>query len=114
MTCNKIDKWLGDGVCVCKNGLFRLQDLKLITIEVKGRNLKIEVNTPKFKDTELAFMCTVNRNPLIPFYKNNEERKVVECAICKKEFIKIKNRTTCSPECSNEQDKRRKRKSKTS
>ena len=23
MTCNKIDKWLGDGVCICKNGLYK-------------------------------------------------------------------------------------------
>ena len=112
LTCNKIDKWLGDGVCICKNGLFRLDEMGVISLMTERRNLKVNVAIPKFDDDNVVFECGTSRSPLIAFYKNNEERKVVECAICHKDFIKTKNRTTCSPECSREQEKRRKRKDK--
>lgn len=112
LTCNKIDKWLGDGVCICKNGLSRLDEIGVISLTIVKKKITVKVNVPKFDNDTVAFECEVNRSPLIAFYKNNEERKVVKCAICDRDFIKIKNKTTCSPNCSSEQEKRRKRKEK--
>lgn len=110
ITCNAIDKWLGDGVCICKNGIMRLQKMGVITVEVvKRKYYEIKVHIPDFETQEKAF--TVNqRNPLISFYKNNGERKVEQCVICGRDFIKIGNTITCSENCSRENRKRNSRK----
>ena len=75
LTCNAIDNCLGDGVCVCKNGLVRLQKMG-----------------PEF-------------------YEYNGERKIMECVICGKKFVKERNKVTCNDNCSRENRKRNKRKS---
>lgn len=110
ITCNAIDKWLGDGVCICKNGIMRLQKMGVITVEVvKRKYYEIEVHIPDFETQKKAF--TVNqRNPLVSFYKNNGERKVEQCVICGRDFIKIGNTITCSENCSRENRKRNSRK----
>lgn len=110
ITCNAIDKWLGDGVCICKNGIMRLQKMGVITVEVvKRKHYEIEVHIPDFETQKKAFTAN-QRNPLISFYKNNGERKVEQCVICGRDFIKIGNTITCGENCSRENRKRNSRK----
>ena len=106
ITCNTINKWLGDGVCICKNGLLRLQKMGVISVEsVQRKYYEIQVLIPEFDTRNVAF--TVDQwNPLVGFYKNNGERRVEECVICGEEFIKIGNKITCSENCSRENRKR--------
>lgn len=106
ITCNTVDKWLGDGVCICKNGLMRLQKMGVISVEtVKRKHYEIKVHVPEFETQKTAF--TVNqRNPLVGFYKHNGKRKVGECIICGKEFIKVGNSITCGENCRRENRKR--------
>lgn len=108
ITCNTIDKWLG--VCICKNGLNRLQDMGVISVEtVKRKHYEIEIHVPEFETQKKAFTVD-QKNPLVSFYKNNGERKVEKCVICGKEFIKVGNTVTCSENCSRENRKRNNRK----
>ena len=107
-TCNTIDKWLG--VCICKNGLDRLQNMGVISVEtVKRKHYEIEIHVPEFKTQKKAFAVS-QKNPLVGFYKSNGERKIEECVICGKEFIKVGNTITCSENCSRENRKRNNRK----
>lgn len=109
-TCHTIDKMLKDGACVCKNGLKRLEKIGAIFLDtVKGNYYEVTVNSPKISDDKVAFEVT-QRNPLVAFYKNNEERKVVPCEICGKDFIKYGNTKVCpSANCRKELAERRKR-----
>lgn len=110
ITCNTVDKWLGDGVCICKNGLMRLQKMGVISIGVeKRKHYEIEVHVPEFETYNIAFSIS-QKNPLVEFYKHNGERKIGECVICGKEFIKVGNMVTCGENCSRENRKRNKRK----
>lgn len=106
VTCNTIDKWLGDGVCVCRKGLVRLEKRKYISLTMVSRNYyEIEVNVPKYDTLNQAYEV-IQRNPLIDFYKNNGEKKISQCVICGRDFIKTRNAITCSDNCSRENRKR--------
>ncbi len=106
ITCNTINKWLGDGICICKNGLMRLQKLGVISIEtVKRKYYEIEVHIPEFETKNAAFKVS-QRNPLVDFYKFNGERKIEKCVVCGREFIKVGNTLTCGENCSRENRKR--------
>ena len=110
ITCSTVDKWLGDGVCICKNGLMRLQKMGVISVKtVKRKYHEIEVLAPEFETQNTAFSVK-QWNPLVEFYKYNGERKIGECVICGKEFIKAGNMVTCGENCSRENRKRNKRK----
>ena len=67
---------------------------------------------PVLEELEKAFevgnIC--KQNPLIPYFKSNEERKIADCEICGKEFIKHGRQITCSEKCSRENELRKKRK----
>lgn len=110
LTCNAIDKWLGDGVCVCRNGLMRLQKMGVISVEVtKRKYFDVMVHVPEFKERAVAF--TANQwNPVPEFYEYNGERKIVKCVICGKKFVKERNKMTCSENCSKENRRRNNRK----
>lgn len=96
LTCNTIDKWLGDGVCVCKKGLIRLQKMGVVSIQTVARKYhEIEVFAPKVEKQDIAF-SVMQRNPIPEFYEYNRERKVERCVICGKKFVKVKNMITCS------------------
>lgn len=106
ITCNTIDKWLGDGVCICRKGLVRLEKRKYISLEtVSHTYYEIEVNVPKFDVLNPAY-DVIQKNPLIDFYKNNGERKISKCVICRREFIKAGSSITCSDNCSRENRRR--------
>lgn len=105
ITCNTIDKWLGDGVCVCRKGLVRLEKRKYISLTMASGYYEIEVNVPKFDVLNSAY-DVIQRNPLIDFYKNNGERKISKCVICGREFIKAGSSITCGDNCSRENRKR--------
>lgn len=106
ITCNTIDKWLGDGICVCRKGLVRLEKRKYISLAAVSRDYyEIEVNAPKFDVLNPAY-DVIQRNPLIDFYKNNGERKIGKCVICGREFIKVGSAITCSDNCSRENRRR--------
>ncbi|MCM1237364.1 MAG: hypothetical protein NC489_45440 [Ruminococcus flavefaciens] len=106
LTCNTIDKWLGDGVCICKKGLVRLQEMGVISLQTVARKYhEIEVFVPKIEKQDAAFSVK-QRNPLVDFYKYNGERKIESCVICGKEFIKVRNTITCGDICSKENRKR--------
>lgn len=110
LTCNAIDKWLGDGVCVCRNGLMRLQKMGVISVEVtKRKYFDVMVHVPEFQERAVAF--TANQwNPVPEFYEYNGERKIVKCVICGKKFVKERNKVTCSENCSKENRRRNNRK----
>ncbi|MDE5830755.1 MAG: hypothetical protein K2H53_03655, partial [Clostridia bacterium] len=96
LTCNMIDKWIGDGVCICRKGLVRLQKMGIVSIQTVARKYhEIEVFVPKDKKQDIAFSVT-QWNPIPEFYEYNGERKVERCVICNKKFVKIKNMATCS------------------
>lgn len=96
LTCNTVDKWLGDGICICKKGLIRLQKMGAISLQTFPRKYyEIEVCVPKVEKQEVAF-SVMQRNPIPEFYEYNGERKVERCVICNKKFVKIKNMATCS------------------
>ena len=106
ITCNTIDKWLGDGVCICRKGLVRLEKRKYISFStVSHTYYEIEVNVPKFDVLNPAY-DVIQKNPLIDFYKNNGERKISKCVICGREFIKAGSAITCSDNCSRENRRR--------
>lgn len=106
ITCSYIDKWLGDGVCVCKNGLKRLEKMGVISMETINRKYyEIEVHIPKFDTHNIAFTAS-EKNPIVGFYKNNGEKRIEICVICGKEFIKTGNKITCCENCSRENRKR--------
>ena len=106
LTCNTIDRWLGDGVCICKKGLIRLQKMGVISLQTVARKYhEIEVCVPKIEKQDIAFSVR-QKNPLVDFYKYNGERKIGRCVICGKEFIKIRNAITCGDTCSRENRKR--------
>ena len=110
ITCHTIDKMLKDGACVCKNGLKRLEKMRAISVDtVKGNYYEVTINSPETSDDKIAFEVT-QRNPLVAFYKNNGERKVVPCEICGKDFIKYGNTKVCpSVSCKKELAERRNR-----
>lgn len=110
ITCNTIDKLLGDGVCICKNGLKRLEKIGAISVNVVNRKYyEVTVNVPKISGDTVAFEVE-QKNPLVAFYKNNGERKIASCEICGKDFIKSRNTKVCpSISCRNELAERRKR-----
>ncbi|MCM1160637.1 MAG: hypothetical protein NC412_05375 [Roseburia sp.] len=96
LTCNTIDKWLGDGICICKKGLTRLQKMGVISLQTVARKYyEIEVFVPEVEKQDRVFSVT-QWNPIPEFYEYNEERKVERCVICGKKFVKIKNMATCS------------------
>lgn len=96
LTCNTLDKWLGDGVCICKRGLIRLQKIGVISFQTVARKYyEIEVCAPKAEKQDIAFSVT-QWNPIPEFYEYNRERKVERCVICGKKFVKVKNMITCS------------------
>ncbi len=106
ITCNTINKWLGDGICICRNGMMRLQKLGVISIETVNRKYyEIEVHIPEFETENVAFKVN-QRNPLVDFYKFNGERKIEKCVVCGREFIKVGNTLTCGENCSRENRKR--------
>lgn len=106
LTCNTLDKWLGDGVCICKKGLIRLQKMGVISLQtVAGKYYEIEVCVPEFEKQDVAFSAN-QKNSLVDFYKYNGERKIESCAVCGKEFIKVRNAITCGDICSQENRKR--------
>lgn len=107
ITCNTIDKWLGDGVSVCKKGIVRLQNMGVISISENTRDkyYELDVHAPKLEKEEIAFSVEQN-NPLVDFYKYNGERKIGKCVVCGKEFIKVRNSVTCGENCSRENRKR--------
>ena len=111
LTCNTIDKWFGKDICVCRNGLIRLQEIGVISVEVtKRKYYDVMVCVPEIKENEVAF-SVAQWNPVPEFYEYNGERKVKKCIICGKKFIKERKSVTCSDKCSIENRKRNKRKS---
>lgn len=111
LTCNKFDKWIGNGVSIAKKGIQRLQNMGVIEIAEHGKDKEIHVNIPEFESNTIAYdIPATAKNPLLYFYKHNKERVIAECKICKELFIKIGNKKTCSDACGNELERRRKRK----
>lgn len=106
ITCNTLDKWLGDGVSICKTGLMRLKKMEVISVNVvKRKYYEVEINIPQFETQKTAF--TVRQwNPIPEFYEYNKERKVGKCIICGKKFVKVRNKITCNDNCSRENRRR--------
>lgn len=96
LTCNGLDKMIGDGVCVAKKGIKRLENMGAIFIIVHGKDMEIIVNCPDFDKTKSAYKIeSKQRNPIIPFYENNKERVITECPYCHNKYIKVGNMKTC-------------------
>lgn len=114
ITCHSIDKMLGDNVCVCRNGMKRLEEMGVITIDTVVRKYhNVSVNMPEVSYGTIAFSVGLD-NPLIALYKYTGKRKIALCEICGKDFIKQGNTLTChSKVCKKELVERRRRKNKT-
>lgn len=97
-----LDKWLGD-IYIARKGMLRFKEKGLIDIIecVTGGYDKIY---PKFvkkidEDSRVAFYVN-NWNPMIDYYSYTKEAVIKSCEICKKPFVVIGNRKTCSDYCS--------------
>ena len=76
LTCNTIDKWIGDGACICRKGLVRLQKLGIVSIQTVARKYhEIEVFAPKVEKQDIVFSVT-QWNPIPEFYEYNGEKKL--------------------------------------
>lgn len=96
LTCNGLDKMIGDGVCVAKKGIKRLENMGAIFIILHGKDMEIIVNCPDFDKTKSAYKIeSKQRNPIIPFYEHNKERVITECPYCHNKYIKVGNMKTC-------------------
>ena len=96
LTCNSLDKMIGDGVCIAKKGIRRLDNMGAISINMHGKDMEIIVDVPEFDSKELAYeIDKVQRNPIVSFYEHNEEKVVAICPCCKNKFIKSRNMKTC-------------------
>lgn len=96
LTCNGLDKMIGDSVCVAKKGIKRLENMGAIFIIVHGKDMEIIVNCPDFDKTKSAYKIeSKQRNPIIPFYEHNKERVITECPYCHNKYIKVGNMKTC-------------------
>lgn len=96
LTCNSLDKMIGDGVCIAKKGIRRLDNMGAISINMHGKDMEIIVDVPEFDSKELAYeIDKIQRNPIVSFYEHNKERVVAICPCCKNKFIKSRNMKTC-------------------
>lgn len=96
LTCNSLDKMIGDGVCIAKKGIRRLDNMGAISINMNGKDMEIIVDVPEFDSKELAYeIDKIQRNPIVSFYEHNKERVVAICPCCKNKFIKSRNMKTC-------------------
>lgn len=96
LTCNSLDKMIGDGVCIAKKGIRRLDNMGAISINMYGKDMEIIVDIPEFDSKEIAYeIDKMQRNLMVSFYEYNEERVVAICPCCKNKFIKSRNMKTC-------------------
>lgn len=96
LTCNGLDKMIGNGVCIAKKGIKRLENMGVISITVHGKDMEIIVNRPDFDETKSVYEIeSKQRNPIIPFYEHNKERVITECPYCHNKYIKVGNMKTC-------------------
>ena len=96
LTCNSLDKMIGDGVCIAKKGIRRLDNMGAISINMHGKDMEIIVDIPEFDSKEIAYeIDKMQRNLMVSFYEYNEERVVAICPCCKNKFIKSRNMKTC-------------------
>lgn len=96
LTCNRLDKMIGDGVCIANKGIKRLEKMNAISLVMHGKDMEITVNIKPFDSYEEAYTIDkIQKNPIIPFYEYNKERVIGECPYCKEKFIKIGNMKTC-------------------
>ena len=96
LTCGRIDRMLGKGICIAQKGIVRLRNMGAISIIKHGRDMELKIVVPAFDVTNPAYeIPQTEKNPIIPFYEYNGERKIETCPMCKKKFIKIGNMKTC-------------------
>lgn len=96
LTCNGLDKMIGDGVCIAKKGIKRLENMGAIFITVHGTDVEIVVNIPEVNESKVAYSIeSKQKNPIISFYEHNKERMIAECPYCHNKYIKVGNMKTC-------------------
>ena len=104
LTCNGLDRMIGDGVCIAKKGIKRLENMGVISITVHGKDMEIIVNCPAFDETKSVYEIeNKQKNPIIPFYEHNKERVIAECPYCHNKYIKVGNMKTCQSTTCREQ-----------
>ena len=104
LTCNCLDKLIGDGVCVAKKGIKRLEGMGAISVVMHGKDMEISVNLPENDNRESVYEIDGKlKNPIVSFYEHNGERVIAECPYCKNKFIKIGNMKTCQNKICQEQ-----------
>lgn len=94
LTFGKLDKFIGDGICVAKKGIERLKKNKAISVESNRNSIIVKVNSPAGDKVEYTIKEN-DKNPILSFYEHNKERKISKCIICGERFIKIGNMKIC-------------------
>ena len=114
LTCGRIDRMLGKGICIAQKGIVRLRNMGAISIIKHGRDMELKIVVPAFNVTNPAYeIPQTEKNPIIPFYEYNGERKIETCPMCKKKFIKTRNMKTClNSDCRKQLELERKRNAK--
>lgn len=96
LTCNGLDKMIGDGVSIAKKGIKRLQNMGVLSIIMHGKDMEIVVNAPEVNEPKIAYGIEgTQKNPIVSFYEHNKERMIAECPYCHKKYIKVGNMKTC-------------------
>ena len=75
LTFGKMDKFIGDGICVAKKGIERLKKNKAISVESNRNSIIVKVNSPEGDKVEYTIKEN-DKNPILSFYEHNKERKI--------------------------------------
>ena len=82
------------------NELKKLNLISVIEPKVKsGKIISLVDYNFSPKNDGIAFMVNNAWNPVIYYTAYNENKKICQCTICGNDFIKIKNKKTCSNKC---------------
>ena len=109
LTYGAIDKMLEGDVTIAKKGIARLAKIGAISTEQNADYIEIQLEYQPEEKT-LAYEIPYKAKKLLPyFYRYNGKKKVCDCIICQKPYIKWGNALTCSESCSRENALRKKR-----
>ena len=76
-----------------------------IQIKTDENKISINLDIEEEDNTEVLFTVQDIYNPMIYLQAHNEDKELSECVVCGKQFIKDRNKKTCSDKCKNKYHK---------
>jgi hypothetical protein len=105
---NNVKEWAG--VKSYKGTLNRLKDSLIVDIIENETCYKIKIDLLGSEKSDVAFTVFDIYRPMIYLTAYKENKEILKCEYCGKDFIKVKNNKTCSEKCSEELKKINKKK----